>query len=116
MRLLLFALALLFVGCMAPHPIEGTWEGKDAQGHEAILYIRSEGQFEGMAKGESVKGTWKLNEEVEPQQITMNFEGGQPFVTIIKIQGDKMLIQPVTEEGKLPAAFSEKATVYVRKK
>lgn len=112
--LLLLGLALCLAGCQSAHPIEGSWQGKDAEGHEATMYLYATGKFEALAKGESVDGTWVLNEELEPNRITLQVEGGESFTTIIKVQGDKMLLEPVAEEGAVPRAFSERATVYIR--
>ncbi len=116
-RLLVLSWLVLFLlACSEPHPILGSWQGKDADGHEATMYFEPDGKFEGMAKGESIKGTWELNEELQPARVTLKFEDGAPFITIIKLQGDKMLIEPLPTEGTVPREFSEKATVYIRQR
>lgn len=81
-----------------------------------MLMILSTGRFEAVARGETLKGTWELNEDLEPARLTLSFDEGKPLVTIVKLQGDKLLIEPPGEEGAVPRSFSDKATVYLRQK
>jgi hypothetical protein len=111
---MLLALATLMVcSCMATHPLAGRWKGEDAEGGEVVLFLEADGDFEAISKGERLVGKWKVDQTVEPNRIDLEFET-RTFSSILKMQGDSLLIEPVGEDGKLPVKFSEKATFYKR--
>ena len=113
-RLALMLVALgLTAGCAATHPMAGTWKGKDADGNEVVLFLESDGDFEAIAKGDRLTGTWKLDEKTDPDRIDLIFET-RTITSIVKMQGDSLLIEPVGEDGKIPTKFSNKATFYKR--
>lgn len=91
----------------------GQWKGLDADGKEVVLFLEQDGKFEAVAKGERVKGTWAIDDKVDPMRFVLNFEG-KKVASIAKVQKDNLLIEPVGPEGKLPSTFSENATYYKR--
>jgi hypothetical protein len=113
--LTLLALCLLCCSCAATHPLAGRWLGKDAEGGEVMLFLQPNGQFEAIAKGERLVGQWKVDQTVEPNRIDLSFET-RTFSSIMRVQGDSMLIEPVGEDGETPKEFSEKATYYQRQR
>lgn len=104
---------LLTAGCMATHPLAGRWKGKDAEGNEVVLFLEADGDFEAIAKGERLAGQWKVDQKAEPNRIDLTFET-RTVSSIMKVQGDSMLIEPVGDDGKTPTKFTEKATFYKR--
>lgn len=113
-RLLLLALtALLAASCATSQPLAGKWKGADAEGGEVVLFLNQNGDFEAVAKGERLKGKWKVDQEAEPDRIDLIFETST-FSSICKMQGDSLLIEPVGEDGKVPSKFTSKATQYER--
>lgn len=114
MRRLAFLLACLFcLSCAATHPMAGRWKGKDAEGGEVVLFLEPDGDLEAISQGERLVGKWKVDQTVEPNRIDLIFET-RTISSILKIQGDSMLIEPVGEDGKLPTKFTDKATFYKR--
>ncbi len=62
MKLRFFAIAVLLstlfvMGCVERHPLAGNWLGKDAEGHESVLFFRETGDFEAISQAEKLKGT-----------------------------------------------------------
>lgn len=112
-RWLTIALSLTLLSCATKHPMAGQWKGIDAEGKEVVLFLSRDGKFEAMAKGENLTGTWVVDDKVEPNRIDLNFEG-KKISSIAKVQGDNLMIEPVGSDGKLPTAFSAKATYYKR--
>lgn len=110
---LLLLLALVLGACVQSHPMAGSWKGKNADGQEVVLYLESDGRFEAISQGERLVGTWSVNQEVTPNQIALNFEN-RTVTSIVKMQGDNLLIEPVEEDGVTPTEFSKKATFYQR--
>lgn len=108
----LIALVLL-AGCAATHPLAGRWKGKDAEGHEVVLFLEADGDFEAIARGERLVGKWKVDQDAEPDRIDLTFET-RSISSIMKVQGDSMLIEPVGDDGKAPTKFTDKATFYKR--
>lgn len=104
---------LLLLACADPHPMSGRWKGKDAKGQEVLLSLEEGGKFEAVSKGERLAGTWKVDSEAEPDRIDLIFES-KTVSSIVKMQGDNLIIEPVGEDGKLPATFSKKASFYQR--
>lgn len=91
----------------------GRWKGKDAQGQEVVLYLRTGGEFEAISKGDRISGQWKVDEKAEPQRIDLVFEN-RTVTSIVKLSGDSLLIEPVGEDGAVPGEFSKNATYYKR--
>ncbi len=107
------ALALTLLSCAKGHPMAGQWKGVDAEGQEVVLFLSRDGKFEAVAKGERLKGTWAVDDKVEPNRIDLDFEG-KKISSIAKVQEDNLMIEPVGPDGKLPTVFSNKATYYKR--
>lgn len=110
--------ALLILGCVERHPLAGNWLGKDPEGHESVLFFKETGEFEAISQAEKLKGKWSLDETKEPTQLTLEFEDNETVITIIKLQGDALLVEgPKDEAGaKTPEKFSERALQYRRRK
>lgn len=115
MKRLLLALAclLLVSSCMANHPLTGRWKGEDSEGGEVVLFLEDDGDFEAISKGERLVGKWSVDQKAEPNRIDLIFET-RTISSIMKMQGDSLLIEPVGDDGKLPTKFTEKATFYKR--
>jgi hypothetical protein len=113
MRVLIPLLLCLLVSCATTHPLAGRWKGQDADGSEVVLFLEADGDLEAISKGDRLAGKWKVDQSVEPNRIDLIFET-RTFSSILKIQGDSMLIEPVGDDGKLPTKFSDKATFYKR--
>ena len=109
---------LFTLGCVERHPLAGNWLGKDAEGHESALFFRETGEFEAISQAEKLKGKWTLDETTDPVQLKLDFEDDETVTTIIKLQGDALLVEgPDPEAGsKLPEKFSERALQYRRRK
>lgn len=104
---------LLVMSCAATHPLAGRWKGEDADGGEVVLFLEADGDFEAISKGDRLTGKWKVDQTAEPNRIDFEFET-RTISSIMKLQGDSLLIEPVGEDGKLPTKFSPKATFYKR--
>lgn len=115
MRRLLLVLCLLTVSCAKTDPMLGQWKGLDPDGKEVVLFLSKSGSFEAIANRERVVGTWLIDKTVEPHRIELNFEG-KKVSSIVKLQDDNLVIEPVGTDGKLPTSFSSKATYYQRQK
>lgn len=112
-RLALLVACLFLLACAADHPLAGRWEGKDAEGGQVVLFLNSSGDFEAISSGDRLVGKWKVDQTVTPNRIDLSFET-RTISSIVKIQGDSMLIEPVGEDGKTPTEFTNKATFYKR--
>ena len=113
-RLLLWILVFFLSGaCSLQHPLVGRWKTSDAEGKESILYFKSDGSFQAMTGGENLPGTWTVDEEVDPQRLTLVFEQ-RTVVTIMKLNADHLLIEPSEQDQELPSTFSKKAQDYAR--
>jgi hypothetical protein len=111
-RLAILLLALLVASCAKPSPLSGRWKGEDASGHEVVLFLETDGGFEAISNGERLAGTWSVDEAAEPDRLDLVFEG-RTLSSIIKLQGDNLLIESVGADGKLPTKFDH-ATFYKR--
>ena len=110
---LLLACLLLVVGCNQKHPLIGSWKTVDAQGAESIIYFHADHNFDAIGKGEKLSGTWSIDEEQQPQRLELNFED-RKVVTIFRLEGDQLLIEPREKDQELATQFSEKAQKYRR--
>ena len=114
-RLLLLAISLaLLAGCTSSHPLSGRWKTQDAKGNESVLFFKSDGSFEAITKGETLSGKWTLREDTQPNQLELLFEENRKIVTIARLTGDQLLIEPRENEGDMPSKFSEQAQKYRR--
>ncbi len=114
-RLLLLLSLLMTVSCAKTDPMVGQWKGLDSNGKEVVLFLNKTGEFQAVANGERVTGTWRVDETVVPNLIELNFEG-KKVSSIVKLQDDNLVIELVGPDGKLPTSFSSKATYYQRLK
>lgn len=114
-RFLLLVCLLVTVSCAKTDPMVGQWKGVDPDGKEVILFLHKTGEFQAVANGERVTGTWRIDETVVPGRIELNFEG-KKVSSIVKLQDDNLVIEPVGSDGQLPTTFSPKATYYQRQK
>lgn len=112
--LLLLVATLLTVGCQSKHSMAGQWKSEDDEGKEVVLFLNANQEFEAISHGERLRGTWRVAEDVTPNQIHLTFEEGRTVTSIVKRQGDSLLIEQVGEDGKVPSKFTDKATYYKR--
>ena len=115
MKPLLYALlvALLCGACSLQHPLVGRWKTSDKEGTESVLYFKDDGSFQALTGGENLPGTWSIDEEVDPQRLTLVFEQ-KTVVTIMKLNADHLLIEPSVADQELPSTFSKNAQDYSR--
>jgi hypothetical protein len=114
-RVLLWILASLCLsGCVNTHPLVGLWKTVDGKGHESVLIFKNDQTFEARSRGETLPGTWKLNEDVQPNQLELVFEEPPTILTIAKLEGDQFLIEPREENAELPKQFTKNAQKYRR--
>lgn len=85
----------------------------DDQNKESIIYFHSDHKFDAIGKGEKLSGTWVIDEESTPNKVELNFEDRQ-VVTIYRLEGDQLLIEPREKDEEMPTKFSEKAQKYRR--
>jgi hypothetical protein len=109
----LFLAAALLAGCTLSHPLVGRWKTQSSDGTESVLWFKSDGTFEAIAKGENLPGKWTFNEDTDPKQLELVFED-RTIVTIAKLNGDELLIEPREEEAEMPSSFSDDAQKYRR--
>ena len=110
---MLFLAAALLAGCTLSHPLVGRWKTQSSDGTESVLWFKSDGTFEAIAKGENLPGKWTFNEDTDPKQLELVFED-RTIVTIAKLNGDELLIEPREEEAEMPSSFSDDAQKYRR--
>lgn len=106
-------LLLFLVGCSLTHPLEGRWKTTSADGTESQLTFRSDGTFNALSKGEKLSGKWKYHEEPEPNQLELIFEDNR-VLTIAKLIGDQLIIEPREQDAAMPADFTDAAQKYRR--
>lgn len=103
----------MLAGCTQTHPLVGRWKTENAEGTESVLWFKSDGTFEALTRGETLPGKWIFNEEIEPKQLELVFED-KKVVTIAKLVGDQLLIEPREEDAELPTEFSNNVQKYRR--
>jgi len=114
-RFLLLALAVACLsGCVSTHPLIGRWKTVDNEGHEAALIFKPDQALEALSRGETLTGHWTFNEDTEPCRLELTFEEQSAIVTIAKLEGDQLLIEPREEDDELPTQFTSKAQKYRR--
>ncbi len=106
--------ALLIMGCQTKHTMAGQWKSEDDDGKEVVLFLKGNQDFEAISHGERLSGTWRVDEDVSPNQIHLMLEEGREVTSIVKRQGDSLLIEQVGENGEIPSKFTDKATYYKR--
>lgn len=105
---------LIFSGCAQKHPLVGNWTTVDQTGKESLLSFHADQTFEALGNGEKLSGQWLWRDETEPAQIELNFEQ-KKIVTIAKIQGNQLLIEPREGKDDMPSQFTDKVQKYQRR-
>ncbi|MFA5508703.1 MAG: hypothetical protein WC314_05080 [Vulcanimicrobiota bacterium] len=107
-------LALILAGCTLSHPLVGRWKTQSSDGQESVLWFKSDGTFEAIAKGENLPGKWIFHEENEPTQLELVFEEARTVRTIAKLTGDELQIEPREEGTEMPTSFTAQVQKYQR--
>lgn len=106
-------MGLLLGGCAEKHPLVGNWKTTDENGKEAFLFFHADNTFEAVGNGEKLPGQWAWTPESDPPQLELTFEQ-KKIITIAKLEGDQLLIEPRENQEELPKQFSAKAQKYRR--
>jgi hypothetical protein len=96
------------------HPLVGRWKTQSGDGTESVLWFKSDGTFEALTKGETLSGKWVFHEEIEPKQIELIFEEDRKIITLAKLVGDQLLIEPREDGAEMPVEFSNDVQKYRR--
>lgn len=109
----LLVLTVVSSCAMVSSPLAGRWKGKDSSGGDVVLFLERNGSFEALSGGERLAGKWVLHDDTEPHRIDFIFET-RTVSSILAVEGDRLIIEPVGNDGPPPTQFSDKATSYQR--
>lgn len=107
-------LLLVLTGCNATPQIVGRWRSTDSSGQTVVLVLKSDSNFEAIAKGEHLEGKWSLDEKVEPNKLTLSFES-RTVTSIVQVQGQSLIIEQIDDEKDTPLKFNSKKSAYYKR-